>query len=329
MPFTDTSEKGFQKYIVQYLTEHQGYSEIPPSDFDREFCLNPKQLLAFIEHTQPQAFEMIQKKGERAFLLRLDEKIKELGIVEVLRKGVKHFDRTIELFYKQPSSALNPKDLANYQSNQFSIVQELVYSLENANRLDLTVFLNGLPIITLELKNPLSGQTVQNGICQYQSDRDPKEKMFSFARCLVHFAADTESVCMSSHLKGKDSAFLPFNKGLNDGTPHPPFGAGNPVNPNGLKTHYLWEEILNRDSLCNIIEKFSQIVEETDEDTGKKSRKMIFPRYHQITCVRKILEHAKEHGVGQRYLVEHSAGSGKSNSIAWLAHQLTGLHDPT
>ena len=179
MKFTDTSEKGFQKYIVNYLMENQGYTETVPADFDGEFCLNTKQLFGFIEQTQPEAFEMIQRKGERAFLVRLDEKLKELGVVEVLRKGVKHFDKTIELFYKQPSSNLNPKDLAKYQANHFSVTQELVYSLENANRLDLTIFINGIPVITSELKNPLSGQTVQHGIRQYQTDRDPKEKIFS------------------------------------------------------------------------------------------------------------------------------------------------------
>ncbi len=329
MKFTDTSEKGFQKYIVKYLTENQGYTETLPADFDGEFCLNTKQLLSFIEQTQPEAFEMIQRKGERAFLVRLDEKLKELGVVEVLRKGVKHFDKTIDLFYKQPSSKLNPKDLANYNANHFSVTQELVYSLENANRLDLTIFLNGIPVITSELKNPLSGQTVQHGIRQYQTDRDPKEKIFAFARCMVHFAADTELVYMSSHLKGKNSFFIPFNKGMNNGSAVPPFGAGNAVNPNGLRTHYFWEEILNKEMLSNIIDKFAQIAEETDEVTGKKTKKMIFPRYHQLTCVRSILDHAKRNGIGQKYLIEHSAGSGKSNSIAWLAHQLIGLHDAT
>lgn len=327
MNFTDTSEKGFQKYIVKYLTENRGYTETPPTEFDREFCLNTKQLLDFIEKTQPQTFEMIQKKGERAFLVRLDEKIKELGVVEILRKGVKHFDKTIDLFYRQPDSNLNPKDLAKYESNQFSISQELKYSLENENRLDLTIFINGIPVITSELKNPLSGQTVQHGIRQYQNDRDPKEKMFSFARCMVHFAADTELVYMSSHLKGKNSSFMPFNKGMNNGTAVSPFGAGNPVNPDGLRTHYLWEQILSKDLLSNIIDKFAQVVEETDEDTGRKSKKMIFPRYHQLTCVRAILNDAKNKGIGQKYLIEHSAGSGKSNSIAWLAHQLISLHN--
>lgn len=329
MQFTDTSERGFQKFIANYLVTEHKFIETSPTEFDREFCINTKQVLAFIEATQKDAYEMIQKKGERSFLVRLDEKIKELGVIEVLRKGVKHFDKTVELFYRKPSSSYNTKDAARYAANLFSVTQELKYSLSHENRLDLTIFVNGIPVMTCELKNPLSGQYVQNGIRQYQNDRDPKEKMFSFARCMVHFAADTEQVFMCSELKGKASFFIPFNKGLNDGKATPPFGAGNPVNPKGLKTHYLWEEVLSKDSLANIIDKFAQVIEETDEDTGKKKKKMIFPRYHQITSVKQILAHAKENGIGQKYLIQHSAGSGKSKSIAWLSHQLHGLFDKT
>ena len=330
--FTDTSERGFQKFIVKYLTDttfgHR-YIETTPAEFDREFCINTNQVLAFVEATQKEAYEMIQRKGERPFLVRLDEKIKELGVVEVLRKGVKHFDKTIDLFYRKPSSNYNAKDAARYDANVFSVTQELKYSLDHENRLDLTIFVNGIPVITSELKNPLSGQTVQNGIRQYQNDRDSKEKIFSFARCMVHFAADTEQVFMCSELRKKESTFIPFNKGLNDGKATPPFGAGNPINKNGFKTHYLWEEVLSKDSLSNIIDKFAQVIEEIDEDTGKKKRKMIFPRYHQLTSVKQILTHAKENGIGQKYLIQHSAGSGKSKSIAWLSHQLHGLFDTT
>lgn len=327
--FTDTSEKGFQKYIVNELTGPNKFRESVSNDFDKEFCINPKQLWEFIQATQPETFEMIQRKGERSFLVRLEEKIQKSGIIEVLRKGVKHLDKTVELFYRQPSSNYNAKDLEKYQANIFSVTQELVYSSHNANRLDLTIFVNGLPVITCELKNPLSGQTVHNAIRQYQNDRDPKEKIFRFARCMVHFAADTELVLMTTHLNGKKTLFLPFNKGLNDGKPVAPFGAGNPVNPKGLKTHYLWEEILAKPSLANIIDKFAQVTEETDEETQKVKRRMVFPRYHQLTAVRQILAHARTNGVGHKYLIQHSAGSGKSKSIAWLAHQLHGLYDIT
>jgi len=330
MQFTDTSERGFQKFITNYLVTEQKFIESTPTEFDREFCINTKQVLAFIEATQKEAYEMIQKKGERSFLVRLDAKIKEVGVIEVLRKGVKHLrEKPIDLFYRKPSSNYNPKDAARYAANVFSVTQELKYSLSHENRLDLTVFVNGIPVITCELKNPLSGQYVQNGIRQYQNDRDPKEKLFSFARCMVHFSADTEQVFMCSELKGKPSSFIPFNKGLNDGKATPPFGAGNPVNANGLKTHYFWEEVLSKDSLANIIDKYAQVIEETDEDTGKKKNKMIFPRYHQLTSVKQILAHAKVNGIGQKYLIQHSAGSGKSKSIAWLSHQLHGLFDKT
>lgn len=327
MKFTDTSEKGFQKLITKELITNGGYVESVSSDFDREFCLNKGQLLSFIEQTQPEKYEMLQRKGERAFLVRLDEKLRKLGVIEVLRKGVKHFDKTINLFYRKPSSAYNKKDLDKYRANIFAVTQELKYSLENENRLDLAVFLNGIPVITTELKNPLSGQTVHNGIRQYQNDRDPKEKIFFFARCMVHFVADTELVYMTTELRGKKSFFMPFNKGLNDGKSTGNFGAGNPVNPNGLKTHYFWEEVLNKDSLSNIIDKFAQVIEKKNENTGKTKREMIFPRYHQITAVRAILAHAKKEDIGQKYLIQHSAGSGKSMTIAWLTHQLHGLFD--
>ena len=329
MQFTDTSERGFQKFITNYLVTEHKFIETTPTEFNREFCINTKEVLAFIEATQKDAYDMIQKKGERSFLVRLDEKIKELGVIEVLRKGVKHFDKTVDLFYRKPASNYNTKDAARYAANLFSVTQELKYSLSHENRMDLTVFVNGIPVITCELKNPLSGQQVQNGIRQYQNDRDPKEKLFSFARCMVHFAADTEQVFMCSELKGKSSFFIPFNKGLNDGKPTGPCGAGNPINPKGLKTHYFWEEVLSKDSLANIIDKFAQVIEETDEDSGKKQKKMIFPRYHQLTSVKQILAHAKANGIGQKYLIQHSAGSGKSKSIAWLSHQLHSLFDKT
>jgi len=330
MAFTDTSEKGFQKYIVEELTNEEnnlGFIESFSRDFDKEFCINTSQLLTFIEQTQPEKYEMLKRRGERSFLVRLDKKIRERGVIEVLKKGVKHFDKTIDLFYRQPSSAYNIKDLNKFDSNIFSVTQELVYSKENAYRLDLTIFLNGIPIITCELKNPLSGQTVHNAIRQYQNDRDPKEKIFSFARCMVHFAADTELVYMATELKGKKTFFMPFNKGLNEGRSTGNFGAGNPLNPNGLKTHYFWDEILSRKSLANIIDKFAQVIEKKNEDTGKTNRLMVFPRYHQLTSVRKILNDAKENGIERRYLIQHSAGSGKSFSITWLAHQLHGLFD--
>jgi type I restriction enzyme R subunit len=199
------------------------------------------------------------------------------------------------------------------------VSRQLRYSLdETLNALDAGLFINGLPIATFELKNSLTKQTVEDAVEQYKRDRNPRELLFQFGRCMAHFAVDDSEVMFCPHLKGKASWFLPFNKGWND-------GAGNPPNPDGLKTDYLWKRVLAKDSLTNIIEKYAQIVETEDKKTGKKKREQIFPRYHQLEVVRRLLDHVGSHGAGTRYLIEHSAGSGKSNSIAWLAHQLVGL----
>lgn len=323
-PTTDTSEKGLQKLILQYLIEEQGYQQSYSKDFDKEFCINTLQLWSFIEATQPTAFATIQKKGKRNFLARLDRKIHQKGIVETLRKGLKFFDKVVRLFYPEPMSRLNPKRITQYKANIFGITEELQYASNNLNRLDLALFMNGLPIVTMELKNEFTGQNVQDAIRQYQETRSGK--LFNFARCLNHFAVDTNWVYMLPLVKGKNSVVLPFNKGLNDGTPITPFGAGNPLNPNGIKTSYLWEQVCTKSSLGNIIQKFAQIVEEKDEDTKKVKKKFIFPRYHQLTAVRQLLHHTKNYGVGFRYLIQHSAGSGKSYSITWLAYQLSNLY---
>lgn len=325
---TDTSEKGFQKLIAKELAEKQGYIETYSNDFDREFCINKNQLLEFIKNSQHEKYDFIMKKGVRDFLTRLDSKIRKDGIISVLRKGVKHLDNTISLFFPQPNSVYNAKDKERYEANIFSVTQELVYTDNNKNRLDLVVFLNGLPIITLELKNAFTHQAVKNAIKQYRNDRSNKDTIFNLARCLVHFASDTDLVYMTTEIKGNNTIFMPFNKGLNDGKPYPPFGAGNPVNTSGIKTSYLWEEILTKESLSNIIEKFVHLKKEKD-DNGKEKKTLIFPRYHQLTCVRELLKDAKENGVGKRCLIQHSAGSGKSNSITWLSHQLVGLYDKT
>ncbi|MFN5539184.1 MAG: type I restriction endonuclease subunit R, partial [Candidatus Melainabacteria bacterium] len=211
---------------------------------------------------------------------------------------------------------LKAKEL--YQTNIFSVTRQLQYSKDETRRaLDFAIFINGLPIITFELKNSLTKQTVHDAVEQYKQDRDPRELLFAFGRCMVHFALDDHEVRMCTHLKGKASWFLPFNKGFND-------GAGNPPNPKGLKTDYLWKEVLTKESLSNILENYAQIIEEKDEK-GKKKYKLVFPRYHQLEVTKKLLADAQKNGVGKRYLIQHSAGSGKSNSIAWLAHQIIGL----
>ena len=295
---TDTSEKAFQKLIVKALVEEQGYVESFSNDFDREFCINKVQLMGFVEKTQPEKYNYIQQSGERAFLVRIDKRIQEKGIIEVLRKGIKHNDKTIELFFPEPNSTYNRKDQEQYDNNIIAVTQELVYTDNNKNRLDLTIFLNGFPIITMELKNAFTHQAVQNAIKQYKYDRNPKDKIFNMGRCMVHFAADTTQVYMTGTLAHKNTVFFPFNKGLNEGKPYPPFGGGNPINLNGQKTAYLWEEVLTKSSVCNIIEKFATLLSETNPKTGKEKRIQIFPRYHQLMVVRAMLKHTKENGVG-------------------------------
>lgn len=319
---TDVSEKGLESLIVAALVGDAGYLQGNPTDYDREHAVDLVKLLAFLTATQPDAMENLGLAFEgpkrTQFLHRLQGEIAKRGVVDVLRGGIKHGPASVDLFYGTPTPG-NLKAAERYAANIFSVTRQLRYSLnETQLALDLAVFINGLPIATFELKNKLTKQTVDDAIQQYKRDRDEKELLFQFGRCAVHFAVDDHEVRMCTHLKGKYSWFLPFNKGYDD-------GAGNPPNPNGLATDYLWKEILSRDGLTDILENYAQVVAEKDEKTGKKKQKQIFPRYHQLVVVHKLLADAGETGVGKRYLIQHSAGSGKSNSIAWLAHQLIGL----
>lgn len=317
---SDTSEKGLEIIIEKHLLDIHHFRQAYPADYDRDLCLNKRLLFEFIKETQPVAFETIVKRGEDKFLKRLTEQVKQRGIIDVIRKGVKDLDLLVHLYFKDPSSELNPNAVKLYNSNIFAVCRQWHYSLSNNNSLDLGIFINGLPLMTFELKNPWTGQNVKAAIKQYQTDRDPKEPLFQFGRCLVHFAVDPDLAYMSTHLSGMSTFFLPFNKGHNN-------GAGNPPNPEGIKADYLWKNILSKDSISNIIENYAQITEEKDEDTGKIKRKLIFPRYHQLKVVQNLLAHAQQNGVGQKYLIQHSAGSGKSNSITWLSHQLVSLHN--
>jgi len=322
MKFSDTSEAGLETTIVKSLIEEAGYQAGNPQDYDRTHAVDLAKLTAFIQGTQPQVAQRLSLEVESPkrtqFLHRLQGEIAKRGIIDVLRKGVKHGPDSITLFYGIPT-ANNEKAKELFNQNIFSVTRQLRYSVsETQLALDMGVFINGLPIATFELKNKLTKQTVEDAVQQYKNDRDPKKLLFQFGRCVVHFAVDDHEVRMCTHLKGKDSWFLSFNKGYND-------GAGNPPNPAGLATDYLWKEILTKDRLTDILENYAQVVEEKDEKTGKKKYKQIFPRYHQLTVVRKLLADAKQTGAGKRYLIQHSAGSGKSNSIAWLAHQLVGL----
>ena len=319
---TDTSEKGLESIIVVSLVEEAGYVQGDPQDYDREHAVDLAKLLQFLAATQPETFENlgIDQDGPKRtqFLHRLQGEIAKRGVVDVLRGGIKHGPAHVDLFYGTPTPG-NVKAAEKFAANIFSVTRQLRYSRnETALSLDMAVFINGLPIATFELKNKLTKQTVLDAIQQYQRDRDPKELLFQFGRCAVHFAVDDHEVRMCTHLKGKHSWFLPFDKGYND-------GAGNPPNPAGLATDYLWKETLSKEGLTDIFENYAQVVEEKDEKTGRKKHKQIFPRYHQLKVVRMLLANARETGIGRRYLIQHSAGSGKSNSIAWLAHQLVGL----
>lgn len=338
---TDTTEKGLETIIVRHMTGTDGLTVTPDSiweeqpggigyyagsarDYDRAHALDVPQLTTFLQATQPDIFEKLAWSDDPKdinrlkFLTRLSGEIGKRGVIDVLRKGLDHGPLHFDLFYGTPSEG-NVKAATLHARNRFSITRQLAYSMDESRRaLDLCLFINGLPIATFELKNSLTKQTVEDAVEQYRRDRDPREKLFEFGRCVVHFAVDDSEVRMCTELRGKGSWFLPFNKGYND-------GAGNPPNPNGLKTDYLWKEILTPARLTNILENYAQIVEERDPKTGRKKRRQVWPRYHQLQVVRKALVDVQANGVGKRYLIQHSAGSGKSNSIAWLSHQLIGV----
>ena len=291
-------------------------------DYDREYGVDLAQLAAFLRGTQPEVAEALALSGDgptrRAFLTRLQGEIAKRGTVEVLRNGIKHGALHLNLFYGAPSAG-NPRARERFEQNRFTVTRQLRYSRDDSQRaLDIGLFINGLPVFTFELKNSLTKQTADDAVLQYQQDRNPREKLFEFGRCIAHFAVDEREVQFCTQLAGKASWFLPFNRGWND-------GAGNPPNPNGLAIDYLWREVLTRESLTDILENYAQVVEAKDRKSGKKRRTQIWPRYHQLDVVRRLLADVGEHGAGKRYLIQHSAGSGKSNSIAWLAHQLIGL----
>ncbi len=320
--FTNTKENGLETLIVNWLVEHNGYEEGTNADYDKEYAIDDVRLFHFLEITQPEQFDLLglgqSEQKRRSFLNRLQSELAKRGIIDVLRNGIKAYPADLILFYLTPSEN-NLKAQEQFAQNIFSVTRQLRYS-SDAGRLalDLCVFINGLPVITFELKNQLTKQNTDDAVEQYKMDRDPREPLFSFKRCMVHFAVDDAQIKFCTKLAGKDSWFLPFNKGYND-------GAGNPPNPNGIMTDYLWKDILTKGNLALIIENYAQVVIDIDPETKKKTEKQIFPRYHQLDVVTKLLADVKAHGVGKRYLIQHSAGSGKSNSIAWLAHQLIGL----
>ncbi len=320
--FTNTRENGLETLIVKWLVEQNGYEEGTNADYNKEYALDETRLFRFLQDTQPVQMDKLgvfvsdQKKIQ--FLNRLQGEITKRGIIDVLRNGIKVYPVDLIMFYLIPTEN-NEQAKEMFGKNIFSVTRQLRFSQDESKlALDMCVFINGLPVITFELKNQLTKQNVDDAVEQYKEDRDPREQLFSFKRCMVHFAVDDACIKFCTKLSGKDSWFLPFDKGFND-------GAGNPPNPDGLMTDYLWKDILTKGKLARIIENYAQVVEEVDPETKKKSVKQIFPRYHQLDAVEKLLADVHTNGIGKRYLIQHSAGSGKSNSIAWLAHQLIGL----
>ncbi len=324
-------EIDFENDIEQALLSKGGYEKGAPHAYDPETALFPDDVITFVQKTQPKIWtRLTQLDATKAPSVLLDSLVKELaakGSLAILREGFKCVGKTVRLAYFAPNTGLDPSATERYEDNRLTIVRQV--HTKSGVIPDVILAVNGLPVATLELKNPMSatGWTVENAKYQYRFERDPKELLFAFKqRCLVHFAVDTELVYMTTKLEGKDTFFLPFNLGQNH-------GAGNPPAENDVRTTYLWNKVLTRDSLLDILARFLHLdIEEKNivTDKGiKRSRKetMIFPRYHQLDAVRSLIEHAEEHGSGHNYLIQHSAGSGKSNSIAWLAHRLSCLHD--
>ncbi len=305
-----------------------GYRKRSPNDYDRALCLLPRDVVDFVLATQPREWEKLKQHHganvQEQFLKRLAAELERRGALDVLRNGLKDSGCKFRLAYFRPASALNAETRRLHAANLFSIVRQVRYGISHEKSLDLVLFLNGIPIITAELKNPLSGQTVQEAIRQYQLDRDPRDPLLAYGRCLAHFAVDPELAYVTTKLAGAKTRFLPFNQGKFGGAGNPPV----PPTRSGYATAYLWEETWARDSVLDLIRQFVHEIEEED-DKGRKTGKrfLVFPRYQQIDCVRRLVTDARANGPGRRYLIQHSAGSGKSFTIGWLAHQLATLHN--
>ena len=320
------TEQNFEDHIEQHLNR-SGYQSLQSTDYDKSLCLISDETLQFIQDTQPNAYQRLERQygGDTPakFLDRVSKQIASRGVLDVLRNGVKDRGCSFDLTYFHPSSGMNPDHQRLYAQNRFSLIRQLHYSQRDEKSLDMTLFLNGLPLITMELKNSLTGQVVADAEKQYRTDRDPREPLFQFKRCLVHFAVGNEKVSMTTHLQGGGTRFFPFNKGIE-----------NPVNPEGHKTAYLWEDILRSHNLMELINNFiheQETIEKVydpkiDAVKDEKHGVLVFPRYHQLDVIRELEEAIVKEGVGHTYLIQHTTGSGKSNSIAWLAHLLTHLY---
>jgi len=322
----DHKEKAFEAAIEASLLEDGGYTKADPANFDRERAIDPTTFLAFVQETQADKWRALEQlHGAETATIVVDDLCKAMdsrGSLDVLRHGFKCFGKQLDAAYFKPAHGLNPETLRLYEANRLSITRQLHYGTSHEKSIDVVLSLNGIPFASAELKNHLSGQNVNHARHQYCHDRDPRELIFQFKkRLLVHFAVDPDVVLMTTQLKGKETLFLPFNKGNNR-------GAGNPENPNGHRTAYLWDDVWRRDSILDILARFLHLEIKERRFEGKTVRKesLIFPRYHQLDCVRKLERAARESGPGHNYLIQHSAGSGKSNSIGWLVHRLAFLH---
>lgn len=318
--FSKTNEEALESSIEKYLLDNHGYIKGHSKDFNKEYAIDEIRLFDFLEISQKDELEKLKRDSDykQKILYQLSKMISKYGVLKILKKGISIADANFTLFYPAPLISSGDETRKKFSQNQFSITRQLTYSTQNPSlEIDMVIFINGLPIITIELKNSAMsgyGQSAKyHGINQYKKDRDPKDTLLNFARCLVHFTFDTDEAYMSTKLDSDKTIFLPFNKGDKN-------SAGNPSNPNGHKTAYIWEEIFSKASLADILQHFVRL---DGKDTDKlESRNLYFPRYHQLDVVRKIIDDVSQNGVGKTYLIQHSAGSGKSNSITWCAYRL-------
>lgn len=327
------SEKDYQKFLLGHLVQDNGYVMRKATHFDRLFAVDREMLFRFLNDTQPDTMEYLRKiykddlEDTIVSFINAETTKTRGSLIEVLKHGIEISNQTLDLMYTKPATTFNPELTRKYNQNIFSVMEEVWAS--DKERVDVVIFLNGLAIISFELKCNTSGQSYQDAIYQYRTQRNPKTRLFLFkAGCLVNFAMDLEEVYMTTHLAGEATFFLPFNMGNGEGVNA---GAGNPVFEDKYSVSYMWEDILTKDTLLALISKFIfvEVKEKVDDNTGKvnRSENLIFPRYHQLDVIRKLLADVRVNRTAQNYLIQHSAGSGKTNSIAWLAHRLTSLHD--
>ena len=327
----DVKERRFEQDIEEYLITEGGYEKGNPSSFNRSLALDTGTFVSFIKNSQQKKWERYVRiygaDSEKQIVERFCREVKMVGLLRVLRKGFTDRGITFQVVFWKPETSLNATTMAQYEANTLHCTRQLHYSVHNENSIDIVLFVNGIPVVSMELKCQFTGQDTSNAIQQYKFDRATKDRIFAFKeRVLVHFAVDLSRVYMTTRLEGDKTYFLPFNQGSNGAGCVG--GAGNPINPNGYDTDYLWKNVLCKERLLEILQKYLHLETVRDQKTGRiLSERMIFPRYHQLDVVTKLLADVKKNGAGHNYLIQHSAGSGKSNSIAWLAHRLSGLHD--